>query len=166
MEVQQLVPLWVGVLLDDLRAQLKMHRLYRSFLLHNEMHLHATAKAVFVLGTFLPAKRASKNGSTRFFLLPSPPNMSFIDCTNASSTGGKCIKISSEAATLPLISSQLPLIFRGLASLVSRLTLGNVLGSVHLQRQCGPAKSHSSRQQQIALNVVLVIVCLPLLRLQ
>lgn len=50
--------------------------------------VHVTAKVMFVLGTFLPAKRASKKGSTRFFLLPSPPNMSFIVCTNASSTGG------------------------------------------------------------------------------
>lgn len=38
------------------------------------------------LRTFLPAKRASKKGSTRFFLFPSPPKMSLMVWTNASST--------------------------------------------------------------------------------
>lgn len=46
------------------------------------------------------------------------------------------------------------------------LTLGNVLRSVHLHRQGGRAESHSSWQQQIALDVITVIACVPLLYLQ
>lgn len=36
--------------------------------------------------TFLPAKLTSRNGSTKFFFSPSPPNTCFTVCTNASST--------------------------------------------------------------------------------
>lgn len=132
--------------------------------------VHATAKVMFVLGTFLPAKRASKNGSTRFFLLPSPPNMSFIVCTNASSTGGGQKREIHQDWSLSLVPCS-DLVgttagSQGSITLWRGLTLRNVLGSVHLQRERGPAEGHSSRQQQIALNVVLVIIRLPLLCLR
>lgn len=134
---QHLVPLWVGVFLQDLCADLRKKAKTELGSVVLSCVPECWRRFQDITRTVLPAKWISTSGSTRFFLLLSNPSICLIPSMKASSTA------DSKRARNISISSSLKKIIEQWT--VSGFTLWQVFSSEDLQGKRCSSKRQSSR---------------------
>lgn len=158
LEIDDLIPLWIGIFFNDFCAQLKENK--NQFNTNKIQKVEALRKHFISkvnMKTFFPAKLTSKYGSTKFFRSPSPPKTCFTVWMKASSTTrnswGEFLRELQPPWT-PVVSG-----------INVGLTLWHILGSVDFEAECRPSHCDSSWHQQITFNVILLVTYLSLLNL-